>query len=151
MFAKNSALAPAMQNYGNIPWTNAGDFSESANVNSYLVEAEGIYTGYRYYETRYADIVLGNGPALCNSPIATKQLNEKMVECAQRAGIGIQREAASSRSFTDADQIHFSNKGVPVVFTGIPLRNMHNPGEVADMKDVEGCIELIAEFLCGFK
>ena len=53
--------------------------------------------------------------------------------------------------FTDADQIHFSNKGVPVVFTGIPLRNMHNPGEVADMKDVEGCIELIAEFLCSFK
>lgn len=97
------------------------------------------------------DIVLGNGPALCNSPIAAKQLNEKMVECAQRAGIGIQREAASSRSFTDADQIHFSNKGVPVVFTGIPLRNMHNPGEIADMKDVEGCIELIAEFLCSFK
>lgn len=63
VFAKNSALAPAMQNYGNIPWTNAGDFSESANVNSYLVEAEGIYTGYRYYETRYADIVLGNGGA----------------------------------------------------------------------------------------
>ena len=61
IFAKNSALAPAMQNYGNIPWSNAGDFSESANVNSYLVEAEGIYTGYRYYETRYADIVLGNG------------------------------------------------------------------------------------------
>lgn len=60
-FAKNSALAPAMQNYGNIPWKNASDFSEQANVNSYLVEAEGIYTGYRYYETRYADIVLGNG------------------------------------------------------------------------------------------
>ena len=28
---------------------------------------------------------------------------------------------------------------------------MHNPGEVADMNDVEGCIELIAEFLCSFK
>ncbi|TGY97227.1 beta-glucosidase [Petralouisia muris] len=63
IFAKNSALAPAMQNYGNIPWENAGDFSETANVNSYLIEAEGIYTGYRYYETRYADIVLGNGGA----------------------------------------------------------------------------------------
>lgn len=60
-FAKNSALAPAMQNYGNIPWENAGSFAEAANVNSYLIEAEGIYTGYRYYETRYADIVLGNG------------------------------------------------------------------------------------------
>lgn len=63
VFAKNSALAPAMQNYGNIPWENASDFAEAANVNSYLVEAEGIYTGYRYYETRYADIVLGNGGA----------------------------------------------------------------------------------------
>ena len=60
-FAKNSALAPAMANYGNIPWENASDFDETANVNSYLIEAEGIYTGYRYYETRYADIVMGNG------------------------------------------------------------------------------------------
>lgn len=60
-FAKNTAVAPAMMNYGNIPWTNAGDFSEDAAVNSYLIEAEGIYTGYRYYETRYADIVMGNG------------------------------------------------------------------------------------------
>ncbi len=61
IYAKNSALAPAMQNYGNIPWANASDFSEEASVNSYLIQAEDIYTGYRYYETRYADIVLGNG------------------------------------------------------------------------------------------
>ena len=62
-FAKNSALAPAMQNYGDIEWANASDFSENEYVNSYLIESEGIYTGYRYYETRYADIVLGNGGA----------------------------------------------------------------------------------------
>ena len=63
VFAKNSALAPAMMNYGNIPWANASDYSADANVNSYLIESEGIYTGYRYYETRYADIVMGNGGA----------------------------------------------------------------------------------------
>lgn len=61
IYAKNTSLAPAMRNYGNIPWENASDFSAEANVNSYLIEAEGIYTGYRYYETRYADIVMGNG------------------------------------------------------------------------------------------
>lgn len=66
-FAKNSALAPAMQNYGNIPWENASSFAESANVNSYLIEAEGIYTGYRYYETRYADVVLGNGAEIASA------------------------------------------------------------------------------------
>ena len=57
----NTAVDPAMQSAGNIPWANAGDFASDQNVNSYLIEAEGIYTGYRYYETRYADIVLGNG------------------------------------------------------------------------------------------
>lgn len=61
VMARNSALAPAMGNYGNIPWANAADFSKEAAVNSYLIEAEGIYTGYRYYETRYADIVGGKG------------------------------------------------------------------------------------------
>ena len=61
VYAKNTAVAPAMMNYGDIPWANAADFDAAASVNSYLIEAEGIYTGYRYYETRYADIVMGNG------------------------------------------------------------------------------------------
>lgn len=93
------------------------------------------------------DIVLGGGPVLCNSPIVVKKLNRKMEECAARIGIKTQREAASRLSYTDGDQIHFSNQGVPIVLVSIPLRYMHAPGEVADMRDVEGCIELIAEFL----
>lgn len=56
----NNAANPAMQSFGNIPWANASDFASDATVNSYLVEAEGIYSGYRYYETRYAEIVKGN-------------------------------------------------------------------------------------------
>lgn len=56
IYAVNSALSPAMQNYGiETAWTNASSYGKDDNVNSYLVEAEGIYTGYRYYETRYAD------------------------------------------------------------------------------------------------
>lgn len=93
------------------------------------------------------DVVLGGGPVLCNSPIVVKKLNRKMEECAARIGIKTQREAASRLSYTDGDQIHFSNQGVPIVLVSIPLRYMHAPGEVADMKDVEDCIELIAEFL----
>ena len=62
-FPTNGAVAPALQSFGNIPWVNANTFSKDANVNSYLIEAEGIYSGYRYYETRYADAVLGKGNA----------------------------------------------------------------------------------------
>lgn len=62
-FPTNGAAAPALQSFGNIPWANADDFAKDTNVNSYLIEAEGIYSGYRYYETRYADTVLGKGNA----------------------------------------------------------------------------------------
>lgn len=96
-------------------------------------------------------VCLGDGPVLCNSPIVVKALNEKMEECAKKAGISVQREAASRLSYTDGDQIHFSNQGVPMVLVSIPLRYMHMPAEVADEKDVEGCIELIAQFLAGYQ
>lgn len=59
-YAVVNANSPAAQNYGNYEYTNANpEFS----INSALVEAEGIYTGYKYYETRYADAVLGQGNA----------------------------------------------------------------------------------------
>ena len=55
-----NANLPAAQNYGNLQYTNA---NQESYINSVLVEAEGIYTGYKYFETRYADVVLGQGNA----------------------------------------------------------------------------------------
>src|SRR5699024_5259810 len=96
-------------------------------------------------------VELGKGPVLCNSPIVVKEWNQKLEDCAKEAGIPVQREAASRLSYTDADKIHFSNEGVPVVLVSIPLRYMHMPCEVADENDVENCIELIARFLTAYQ
>lgn len=66
-FAVNSALSPAAQNYGVYTFTNASEIDTTSNnalrSSWYLVETEGIYTGYRYYETRYFDSVAGQGNA----------------------------------------------------------------------------------------
>jgi len=59
-YAVVNANSPAAQNYGDLQWTNA---DSSRYINDALVEAEDIYIGYRYYETRYADSVLGQGNA----------------------------------------------------------------------------------------
>ena len=68
-YAVKSDSAPAMANFGVYLYTNnsktgTGDvLSEDNKGDWYLVESEGIYTGYKYYETRYEDLVLGQGNA----------------------------------------------------------------------------------------
>jgi len=58
-YAYDSMSAPAMANFGSYNITN----SEEMMGTNYMVYAEGIYVGYKYYETRYEDVVLGNEAA----------------------------------------------------------------------------------------
>ncbi|MBQ8161830.1 MAG: glycoside hydrolase family 3 C-terminal domain-containing protein [Clostridia bacterium] len=55
-WAYDNLSAPAMQNFGDFRFLNA-DGTETGNA--YMNYGEGIYVGYRYYETRYEDRVLG--------------------------------------------------------------------------------------------
>lgn len=55
--------APAMANF--VPTTYEG-YEEGIipdNAKSYMIYQEGIYVGYKYYETRYEDYVMGTGNA----------------------------------------------------------------------------------------
>ena len=73
IYATYNMSAPAMQNMGNFQYENGADMltrgagQTGGTTGNYLIEAEGIYVGYRYYETRYYDSVFGNGNA--GSPI----------------------------------------------------------------------------------
>lgn len=54
-YAYDNFSSPAMVNYGNFPIEN----TTVEGVRGYMVYSEGIYIGYRYYETRYEDSVMG--------------------------------------------------------------------------------------------
>ena len=58
-FVYNSFSAPAAVNLGDYTVSN----STEKYGDKYLVYTEGMYVGYRYYETRYEDAVLGTGSA----------------------------------------------------------------------------------------
>ena len=61
-YAYDSYSSPAMQNFGDYTFGNA-DQINNADSRKYVMYNEGIYVGYRYYETRYEDAVLGKGKA----------------------------------------------------------------------------------------
>lgn len=69
-YAYDAFSAPAMQNFGEsnvflngdeVPALSGLYGDEPGNI--YVTYAEGIYVGYKYYETRYEDVVLGQGNA----------------------------------------------------------------------------------------
>ena len=59
-YVADASKSPAAQNFGDYQYLD-----ESGNLTkyNYVSYEEGIYVGYRYYETRYEDAVLGQGNA----------------------------------------------------------------------------------------
>lgn len=69
-YAYSSVSAPSVVNgsYNNQTWANLDEViaaipDAEAGISYSTVQAEGIYIGYKYYETRYEDSVLGQGNA----------------------------------------------------------------------------------------
>jgi beta-glucosidase len=62
-YASDSTSSPAMRNFGVRAYSNPDEIKADASSGTsnpgdyFLIEAEGIYTGYKYYETRYFDAV----------------------------------------------------------------------------------------------
>lgn len=66
-WAYNALSSPAAQNSANHSFTNASEFNMESTYDKYVVYQEGIYVGYKYYETRYYDSVISSGNASSSS------------------------------------------------------------------------------------
>ncbi|MBQ2089142.1 MAG: glycoside hydrolase family 3 protein [Lachnospiraceae bacterium] len=75
-YAYDSLSAPAIANFGDYDISNSvkGQDEDGNDVyDKYMVYSEGIYVGYRYYETRYEDAVMGTGNAGDYNYVSTVQ------------------------------------------------------------------------------
>ena len=89
-----------------------------------------------------------NGGAMIGyAPILDRAYTEMLVAIAKEKEIPYQKEIMNGRTGTNADHITISKGGIPSVLVSLPLRYMHTPVETVDVRDIESCAKLIAEFL----
>lgn len=62
-YCYNNYSAPAMSNFTPITYAGYEEGVIPKNASTYMIYQEGIYVGYKYYETRYEDAVMGTGNA----------------------------------------------------------------------------------------
>ncbi len=100
---------------------------------------------------KYGYCALGEGPTITRganfNPIVTKRL----IATAEKEKIAYQLEAAPGRTGTDAGAMQLVRQGIACGLVSIPLRYMHTPSEMVNLKDVENSIKLLTAFCLSLK
>jgi len=100
-------------------------------------------------ETKLPAIKLGAGPAvkiMDRSVIASPLVRDRLFEAAEAAGVTVQREVLAYGG-NDAGAIQTSRSGVPAGTLSIPCRYVHSSLEVIDMRDMEGALKVLLQFV----
>lgn len=94
-----------------------------------------------------AALEMGGGPGIGVGPNFHIKLSDKIRDTAKQHEIKLQDDLIPANSGTDAWSIQVALQGVPTALLGVPLRNMHSPVETADIRDIERCGRLMAQFI----
>lgn len=92
-------------------------------------------------------VEMGKGAAIKvmdRSVVCDADVRAKMIETAKKNDIPYQLEIMTDGG-TDAGAIHLTKSGIKTGGISVPTRYIHSPSEMASVKDIESCIELVKE------
>lgn len=95
------------------------------------------------------DVELGKGAALSTGPIYHKRLVAHFRRTAEQMGIPHQLRAVPKGAGNNGWALKMEHGGAAVVQIAVPLRYMHSPVEVLDLRDVDSVIDLVACSVAG--
>ena len=95
---------------------------------------------------KFGEFRLGSGPIVTRGANVNPIIYRRLIACAEKENIPYQIEADPRPTGTDGRAIQIGRKGVATAVVSIPLRYMHTPSEVVDLKDVENCVRLLVSF-----
>ena len=89
---------------------------------------------------------LGSGAVIQRGSTIHPAVAKLLVEVAEQEEIPFTIEVSGRGTSTDADAVHLVRSGVACGVISIPLRYMHSPVELVDLRDVEAAVKLVAAF-----
>lgn len=91
---------------------------------------------------------IGKGAMIGFSPILDTDMSRALVKIAEEVQIPYQKEVmGGGKTGTNADVISVCACGVKTALLSIPLKYMHSPSEVVDVRDIEAVSALICAYI----
>jgi len=97
---------------------------------------------------RFGETKLGGGPVLHRGANMNPVVTEHLIAAAKKARLEHQMVGIPGRSGTDAWAIQLVREGCASSIVSVPVRYMHTPIEVLDLRDLTASAKLLATF-CG--
>lgn len=117
------------------------------DVNADYAIAVDVGFGSDCYTEKSLTVDLGKGPSIGIAPVLDRAITLKLKEIAEKEKIPYQHDVMSRTTGTNADHICITKGGIKTALLSIPLKYMHTPVEVIDLKDVEYTALLIEKFI----
>ncbi|ADV68212.1 M20/M25/M40 family metallo-hydrolase [Deinococcus maricopensis] len=98
-------------------------------------------------EKELGRVPFGSGANLAVSAMTNPGILRDLQAAARDENIPFSLSASPRASWTDADTAILTRAGVPMGVVSIPLRYMHSPSEMVDVRDVQACIDIIVAWV----
>jgi len=95
----------------------------------------------------HGEVKFTGGPSITHGTCNHPNVIQRIIKVAEKLKIPLQHESSSGNSGTDTDVIFDVREGIPSALISFPLRYMHSVVEMADLRDVEKTIDLVAAFV----
>lgn len=115
------------------------DPDEAIVVDVSFAESEGV--------PKSKSVPLGSGTMIGVAPILSQKMKSSLQQLAEENNVPYTLEAMGGRTGTNTDGINVSRGGVQSAMLSIPLKYMHTPVEIVDIKDVEATAHLLALYV----
>jgi len=99
---------------------------------------------------RHRTVAMNGGAAIGVGPAAARSVSDRLQKLAEERKIPWQFEVMGGGSGTDADEIQTTREGVATGIVSLPLKYMHTPVEVVDLRDAQAMADLIVAWLESF-